>query len=183
MIVRFDDVCQNSDMELHHQMTDWLFEKFPDCEVIWAISPLVHSGEKQSQRVFPKIWNAYSDYLIHCNLNDMGVPEIHPKVKIATHGLIHCDHRLLTKEAQELSILLSLSLIGQGSKCGRRIFVPPFNKWNKNTEEICEKHGIELIKFEWGWKSLEFNKRVGGDLRWYLHAREWTFETFKKWFE
>jgi len=88
---------------------------------------------------------------------------------------VHVDHRLLKKEAQELSILVSCSL----SKS--KIFVPPFNKWNKDTDEICEEHGIELVKFEDGWLCMEYNNfDVNHDL-WYVHSREFTVESFKKW--
>lgn len=177
MIFRFDDVCINSDMELHNKMTDYLLEKFPGCEVIWAVSPLVSSLCEDNQRVFPKIWNAYSDYRIHYNLNSGGTPHIHGRTTVATHGLVHVDHRLLTKEAQEMSILVSSSLTGG------KTFVPPFNKWNKDTEQICYDNGIRLIKFEDGWESMEYNKFGKYCTRWYLHAREWTFESFKAWFE
>lgn len=185
---RFDDVCVNSDIELHNQMTDYLFDKFPGCQVIWAISPLVHSFEKERQRVFPKEWNALSDPFIHCNLDTMGVPPIHPKVIRATHGLIHVDHRLLSRQAQKLSILLSASLVKA------EVFVPPFNKWNEQTEEVCGRF-IPIIKYEDGWRSMEYNSytinewycsyfRVSfNGQQWYLHARQWTMESFKKWFE
>lgn len=187
MIFRFDDVCVNSDMELHNQLTDYLFEKFPKCEIIWAVSPLVHSSEKETQRVFPKEWNALSAFQNHYFLDKMGIPAIHPKVRVATHGLCHVDHRLLSIEAQEMSIAISASLVGA------KIFVPPFNKWNKDTEKACGY--MKLIKYEHGWRSMEHNKytskqwRCGEngksylDQQWYLHAREWTIESFKAWFE
>lgn len=184
MTFRFDDVCINSDMELHNQMTDWLLDRFPGCEVIWAISPMVDSLQKSKQRVFPKIWNAMSNPIIHYNLNDLGIPCVHPGVTIASHGLVHADHRLLSRGAQELSILLSLSLIdGKYHQPLKKIFVPPFNKWNKDTEEICKANFIDLIKFEDGWESMEYNKFGRYCTRWYLHAREWTMESFIKWFE
>ncbi len=176
MTFRFDDVCTNTDMDLHHDMTSYLFDKFPGCNVIWAISPLAHSG--CGTRVFPKIWNAHSDYKIHYNLDKVSIPEVKDsRVIKATHGLIHVDHRLLTKEAQELSILLSASLVGA------EIFVPPFNKWNKDTEDICKENGIKLIKFEDGWESMEYNTFGNRNNMLYLHAREWTLESFKNWFK
>lgn len=186
MTFRFDDVCINSDMKLHNQMTEYLLDTFPKCEIIWAISPIVHDSEKESQRVFPKEWNALSLIKTHYALNKMGLPQIHENVKIASHGLIHIDHRLLNYEAQELSIVLSCNLTGA------KIFVPPFNKYNQNTELICLGNQIELIKYQEyhlgcptkiTWKSMEYNKWNSNEHLWYLHAREWTMESFNEWFE
>jgi hypothetical protein len=128
------------------------------------------------QRIFPKILNAHSDYRCFYNVDLTGIPEINNRVVLASHGLIHVDHRLLTKEVQEISILVSASLVKA------KIFIPPFNKWNKYTEEICEEHKIELIKFEDNWLCMEYNKYNISHEKWYLHAREFTFEKFKKWF-
>ena len=96
---------------------------------------------------------------------------------MASHGLIHVDHRLMTKEAQELSILTSASLVKAN------VFIPPFNKWNKDTESICDEHGIELIKFEDGWLCMEYNSYDDNHDKWYLHAREFSIEKFKKYFD
>ncbi len=46
-------------MELINNMTDFLFEKFPDCKILWGISPLVNDMSKEKneiakQRIFPK---------------------------------------------------------------------------------------------------------------------------------
>ena len=185
-IFRFDDVCINSDIELHNQMTDWLFEKFPHCEVIWAVSPLVSSGAEPG-RVFPRVWSAYSSWDIHCHYDTFGIPNIHPKVTRATHGLIHADHRFLPYEAQRMSIHLSARLIGAS------LFVPPFNKWNEDTERACG--ATRLIKFENGWRSMEHNLHTDKNWtcgepgrsfpgqQWYLHAREWTMDKFINWFD
>jgi hypothetical protein len=170
MIFRFDDVCINADVKLIHRMTDHLFEKFPSCKVLHGISPLVH--DTGDERIFPKILNAYSDYRKFYEPKKAGLPEPHPKAIPCSHGLVHTDHRLMTKEAQELSILTSCSLVNSD------IFIPPFNKWNKATEEICNEHQIHLIKFEDGWKCMEYNKFDESHKRWYLHAREFTYESF-----
>lgn len=180
-IFRFDDVCINADMNLINKMTDFLFENFSDCKVLWGVSPFVNdmSGEKNEaskQRIFPKIYNAHSDYRIFYKVDKAGIPELHKKATMASHGLIHVDHRLMTKEAQEMSILTSASLVNA------KVFIPPFNKWNKFTEEICEEHGIELIKFEDGWLCMEYNDFDPEQKRWYLHAREFTYEQFEAWF-
>jgi hypothetical protein len=182
MIFRFDDVCINADMELINKMTDFIFDKFQDCDILWGISPLVHDMSfekdlKQGQRIFPKILNAYSDYRKFYAVDKAGLPEIHYRAKMASHGLIHVDHRLLSREAQEMSILVSSSL------AKANIFIPPFNKWNSDTESICDNNNIELIKFEDGWLCMEYNKFNSDHKKWYLHAREFSFDQFIEWFK
>lgn len=179
---RFDDVCINADMNLINEMTNHFFYKFPNCVVLWGVSPLLHDmseekNEIDQQRIFPKILNAYSDYRNFYKVDIAGLPNFHPKVTLAAHGLVHVDHRLLPKPAQEMSILISASLVKS------KIFIPPFNKWNKDTEEICKEHGIELIKFEDGWLSMEHNNFIDNHDKWYLHAREMGINKFKKWFD
>lgn len=181
MTFRFDDVCVNADMELIQKMTDWLFEKFPDCRVIYGVSPLVHRMETgdtvKDQRIFPEILNAMSDHRNFFRVEKAGIPPLDPRVIKAGHGLVHVDHRLLSRETQELSIVASCSLVGANK------FIPPFNKWNKDTEAACDENGISLIKFEMGWRSMEHNEYDPTAIMWYLHAREWTFEKFVAWFQ
>lgn len=181
MIFRFDDVCINADMNLVNNMTDFLFRRFPYCDVIWGVSPLVNDMSKEEnnierQRIFPKILNAYSDYRKFYFVDKAGLPELHSKAKMASHGLVHVDHRLLSREAQEISILVSSSL------AKAKIFIPPFNKWNSDTESICNEHGIELVKFEDGWLCMEYNVFNPFHKKWYLHSREFNIEQFIEWF-
>lgn len=171
---RFDDVCINSDMKLLNTMTDYLIDIFPDCEVIWGISPLV--TKSNDQRVFPKILNAHSDHRLYYKSDACGIPELRNDISLAGHGIVHVDHRLMNKESQELSIITSCSLVGAD------IFIPPFNKYNKDTELICDEQEIELIRFEDGWLSMEHNRFNPDHMDWYLHAREFNFEQFKTWF-
>lgn len=181
---RFDDVCINADMDLIHEMTNFILdtrlERAKKYRVIWGVSPLVHDMTrfegKVAQRVFPSIFNAMSDYRQFFHVDLAGTPPIHPSVEIASHGLIHVDHRLLTKSQQEMSILISCSLTKSST------FIPPFNKYNADTQDICREHKIKLIKFEDGWLSMEHNKFHQNHDKWYLHAREFTIESFKEWF-
>lgn len=176
MIFRFDDVCSNADMKNHVEITDFILKKFPGAQIIWAYSPMVCSSEKKTQRVFPKKWNAFSDYRQFYKMDAISFMVDVPKiVEIASHGLVHCDHRLMPYAAQELSIVLSCSLTNSN------MFIPPFNKWNQDTEKICKEHGIKLIKFEDGWLSAEYNDFTEENRLWYLHAREWNYEEFVRW--
>lgn len=172
---RFDDVCTNSNMLEVELITDFLLSTY-DCKIIWAVSPLVHKSESFSQRVFPKIFTAHSDYRKFYSVDSLGlVPNVPKGVVLASHGLIHVDHRLLDYYAQEMSILVSCSLVGA------KMFVPPFNKWNKDTEKICKDNGIELVKFEDGWLSMEHNPNIEGHKLWYLHHWNFNFDKVKEW--
>jgi hypothetical protein len=180
-IFRFDDVCINADMFLIQAMTEYLYSNFPGCQVMYGISPLVHrmrTGDKvKDQRIFPEILNALSDYRNFFRVELAGIPDMDHRVIRAGHGLIHVDHRLLSKEAQELSIIASCSLVGASH------FIPPFNKWNDDTDKVCQENNIELVKFEAGWQSMEHNRYQDHHPLWYLHAREWTLQSFKEWFQ
>tara|TARA_A100001201_G_scaffold142741_1_gene141819 strand:+ start:103 stop:654 length:552 start_codon:yes stop_codon:yes gene_type:complete len=178
-VFRFDDICINTDMEKANKMARILLQRFENCEVLFCISPLVHdmgkSSCKTSERIYPKIYNAHSDFKIFYNVDACGVPDIIPEVTRVSHGLIHVDHRLLSREAQEMSILTSCSLAKS------KVFVPPFNKWNKDSEDICREHNIQLVKFEDGWLCMEYNDFNPDQELWYIHSREFTLDSFREW--
>lgn len=170
---RFDDVCVNADLDHIDAITELLYCKFSGARILHCVSPMVHNG--CGERVFPSILNAHSDFRKFYEVDNCRLPPRNPLAERASHGLIHVDHRLLDFAAQEMSILTSCSL------AKARVFCPPFNKWNRHTEAICAEHGIELIKFEHGWKCVEYNNFDPSQKLWYLHAREFSFEWFKKW--
>jgi len=175
MIVRFDDISINTDLDAARAMT--CFCQDMGAGVMWAISPLVHDipeGENPG-RVFPGILKAYSNHTVFFCTEKCGTPSVPDGVIIAAHGIVHVDHRLLSEDAQKLSILTSCSLAGCST------FVPPFNKWNNDTEVICKKYDIQLVRFEEGWLSMEHNDCKPDHKRWYLHSRRWTPETFRAW--
>jgi len=174
-IFRFDDICLNSDIEQATELTQTLQWRFPGCTVMWVVSLL--STIEKDQRVFPSIWKAYSDYKVFYKVKQMGLPNIPSELGVftASHGLVHVDHRLLTREAQELSIIVSCSLLNTGT------YIPPFNKWNKDTEEICKEQHINLIKFENGWRNMKFEKFDPKHDLWYLHHREFTIAELSSW--
>lgn len=179
---RFDDISLNTDMKLADAMMEYIISNDPSTEVIYCISPIVFNMSKEKtlerrEAIFPKILHAHSDYREFYKGDFCGMPEISPLVTTAGHGLIHVDHRLLPEAAQELSILTSCSL-AKGE-----IFVPPFNKWNEITQDICNKHGIELVRFEDGWLSMEHNLYNKEHNLYYCHTRAFTMETWKSWFE
>lgn len=172
---RFDDVCINADIDLVNSITDFILQRIPNARIIFGVSPLVHSN--CGQRVYPEILNAFSDHKKFYSVNRAGIPDnLHDGATLAGHGLIHVDHRLLSFEAQEMSILISCALVNA------KTFIPPFNKWNSMTEHICNEHNIKLVKFEDGWLSMEHNIYNPSHCLYYLHARAWTLDKIVKWF-
>jgi hypothetical protein len=166
-------------MNLAIEIANTIKQRIPSAEVVFAISPLVHDMSSETtpsnERIFPKILNAHSDHRKFYQVDTCGIPQIPDWIIRAGHGLVHVDHRLLTKEAQELSIIASCSLAKAS------IFVPPFNKWNNDTSDICREQKIQLVKFEDGWLCCEYNEYNPMHHLWYIHAREFTVEKFKKW--
>ena len=173
-VFRFDDVSINTLMPRCNSLAEILHSKFPTADIIYAISPIVfevEGNEVEMQRVFPKIFNAYSDYRNFFKAEKIGMPENIPSfVKLANHGLFHVDSRLLTKEQQEMNILAGCSLTKSYT------FAPPFSKYNQDTIDICNEHHIVLHRFEQSWKCLEHEVWDIKTDKWYLHPRLWTKE-------
>ncbi len=171
MIFRCDDISINTNITKLNWMIDKILESHPESTIYGGVSLLVH--DTGNERVFPSIMNAFSDHRVFFKPDKIGMPEnVHPSVQLVSHGLIHVDHRLLTKELQEFSIIVSCSIVKTN------VYIPPFNKWNKDTESICKEHSIKLIKFEDGWKHLKYNKIGQPNNMYYFHTHEFTTEEF-----
>ena len=179
MIFRFDDVSINTDIKKLRTMAEAVWSVERSARVIYAVSlfcsDMALETGKQREFVFKPIWKAYSDHRKFFNVTEFGVPEICSDIEIASHGLIHIDHRLMHRDAQELSIITSCSILRA------KTFIPPFNKWNADTESICKEHGINLMKFEDGWLGAEYNQFNKKHQKWYAHGFNWTAEKFRDW--
>lgn len=65
--------------------------------------------------------------------------------EIALHGLYHSDYSLMSKEEQDEDIskgLSALKTLFPNKKVS--VFIPPFNKYNKDTEVVCKKYGLTI---------------------------------------
>lgn len=157
--------------------------KTEDLKILLAVSPAVFDMPKRdvgngiiAERVFPSILNAHSDHRVFYKIEKIGIPDwldgLSEKYNclLASHGLIHVDHRLLPFDAQEMSIVTSLSLIKSN------IFVPPFNKYNKDTERVCEENEIDLIKWEDGWNHLGYQPFSNDGKNYYVHLHDYPGE-------
>ena len=177
---RFDDVSINTDATKLSAMVGFLRQRFEghDMKIIFAVSPLVHilNSDESQERVFPKMLHVESDFREFYLAARAGLPKCMDLAdEVASHGLIHVDHRLLTRSAQEMSIMVSCSLLRS------YVFVPPFHKWNKKTEEICQEHKIELVKHI-GWEQhhlLYHQFQPGIEYYYYLHTHDFpTYDAF-----
>lgn len=179
-VLRLDDISVNVQKDRLVKFLRQARSVAPGIEILLAFSPLVfdmetHEPERpaMSERVFPKILNAYSDHRAYYEVQKLGLPPWLPEViddfrcTKASHGLIHVDHRLLNKQTQELSILTSASLVNS------KIFVPPFNKYNSDTLEIVAEHNLTIVKWEDGWQHLGYNRFADDGNKYYVHMHDY----------
>lgn len=175
---RFDDVSRNTDLNRLHGMVALLRSSPWKCRIIFAVSIAGHNMADapglEKERVFPSMFHVESDHRVFYKPDWIGVPE--PFVfawadKIAAHGIVHVDHRLLSKKAQELSILTSCSLLKTD------LFVPPFHKWNAKTEKVCTEHGVTLMRAN-GWKHLKYHMVRPEFDTYYVHTHDLSNDEF-----
>lgn len=183
MLIRFDDISDNTDFAKLHDMMLAVFA-IPNARVLLCLSPFC-SSDATDGWVFPRRLMALSEVSEFFKMNTMShealsfckVQSSNSRVLLAGHGAVHVDHRLLCKQAQEISICLSSCVVGALT------FVPPFNKWNSDTEEVCKKHGIRLVKFEDGWRHVLYNTKDSTFSDYYLHVCDMSLDQFKRWLE
>jgi hypothetical protein len=177
-VIRIDDISTRTD---EHRLTGFLQKvkaKQPNFRILLAVSlGVIETNEiSNTERVFPPILNAMSDHRNYFQLSSIGIPNWLNEIvdrfdcEIGSHGLFHVDHRLLGKEAQTISIMSSLSLLKT------RIFVPPFNKYNQETIEICRELDYKLVVWEDGWKHLGYQKFGYGNQKFYMHMHDFNNE-------
>lgn len=180
MIFRFDDVCLNTRMRHLNALAQLVKNRVPNAVVQYGVSLVVNElrGYRQptDEMVFDPMYEPRSDPQCYFRVDKVGCPDdIPPGVELTSHGLIHVDHRLLSADAQAMSIAVSCSLLRT------KIFTPPFHKWNSDTVFACARHGIKLQKFEDGWLSAEHNAFIPSHPMWYAHSPAVTVARFREW--
>lgn len=166
-IFRNDDVNPNQDLDQVRGMYAVIRKYFPDAEIITGVNLIAKTSQDGSAypALKPKEIDFYDVDLMfdRKDLTGLGI--------LASHGLLHLDHRALPREAQEISILVSCSLLDS------KIFIPPFWRWNQHTIDICESNGITFPITE-EWINLD-NEPARRDHGFYcLHS--WKFKTIKE---
>ena len=184
MLMRFDDISDNTDFDKLQSMIDTVLD-IEGSKVLLCLSPFC-SSEATDGWVFPRWLMAVSNISEFFKMDRISAKAIDfcksamngtGRISLAGHGVAHVDHRLLCRQAQELSICISSSIVGSLT------FVPPFNKWNRDTEEVCCEHGVRLVKFEDGWRHVLYNKLNPTFPHYYIHVCDMSAEEFGRWFK
>jgi len=183
--IRIDDISTKTNPERLESFLERFSMRFQNFQILLSVSigTILDEEEPTSERVFPPLLNAMSDYRVYFNLTELGLPNWLPEIvrkfncKVGSHGLFHVDHRLLSREAQEISILSSCSVLRT------KIFVPPFNKYNQETMDVIQNSQLQLVIWESGWKHLAYQKldQKGGN--YYFHMHDFTDEQLQSIFE
>lgn len=184
---RIDDISVNTNVAKLHKMIGFIRSAFKPEErrIVLAVSPAVHDiyvdpadNQLNAERAFPSILHTESDFTAFYHVKKLGIPDCIPiyqkdnDIVIAGHGMTHVDHRLLSRGAQELSIVMSCSLLGAN------VFVPPFHKWNHKTEEICKAHGVTLVKYDRTWRHLLYHPFDPRTKHYYVHTHDLDYHSF-----
>lgn len=180
---RFDDISLNTNPLKLDKMIRFLRSTFKpeDLRIMLAVSTAVHDMrafecDLDRERTFPAMFHVESDYRVFYKPQRLGIPDwledYRAGVELAGHGMIHVDHRLLPRRVQELSIVMSCSLL----RC--TVFVPPFHKWNTKTEAVCAEHAIMLVKYDSAWRHLAFHKFDPRNEMYYLHTHDFHYQDF-----
>lgn len=171
MIIRFDDVCSRTN-------EDKLKELMSECSKhgeIW-LSVNLFSKKSSEESVYPDVpfkdkepryFYDVDEFYKFLPMTHLAGVRICDDYRVVSHGLIHCDHTRISRDAQEMSIVTSCNALGTN------IFIPPFNRWNQDTEDICLENGISILKLSDGWKSMELNDFDPSHDLWYLHPWRW----------
>jgi hypothetical protein len=171
MIIRFDDVCSRTD---ENKLKDLISEcsKYGD---VW-LSVNIFSQHSDKESVYPNVPFKDSSVSSFYKVDEIyfETPMTHlagirmcDDYAVVSHGLVHCDHSRISRDAQEMSIVTSCNFLQTD------VFVPPFNRFNQDTEDICRVNNIQLAKLSEGWKSMEHNAFDSSHQLWYLHPWRW----------
>lgn len=169
IIIRNDDVNPNTDYKELMEMYDIILKAVPNAE-IWTVWSVINR-KLATSNLYPDgdlpIKEKPLDYFYR-TANQMGLPlEGGRYGKICSHGMLHICHKDMPIELQEMSIVTSCFLLRT------KVFVPPFSESDKNTEIVCNKFGIELVKRE-EWMPLDYKDFDPSHKKWYFHSWRYT---------
>lgn len=167
MIFRIDDVNPNTDFKDFRTQLSFLRAKF-NARFIVGINILSKKNSTESVYPDPPFRSRERHFFYDVDqIIDMNeIKNLYlDKDEICSHGLFHIDHAKLSRDAQEISILGSCNFLGA------KKFIPPFNQFNQDTVDICERNGIEFVNNggEIEWKSLESLPFDEKHKYWYYH--------------
>jgi len=164
LVLRNDDVNPNTDFKDMADLYCDISEYIPNCRIISCFNFFARTCESGS--VYPCV--PFKDrpvnwfYSVNRVLNPYLVSG-----DCASHGLFHIDHTKVGRETQEMSILSSCNMLKV------KTFVPPFNRFNEDTIDICKENDIWLVGLDEKWKSIEHEEFDPSYKYWYFHS--WRF--------
>lgn len=171
MIFRNDDVSVNTNPKELARTYGAIHEIFPDAEIWSCVTLFANRNPKGS--IYPDVpFKNNETNWFYKNADCFMYDYKHPLYKVASHGLYHIDHSKVSRETQEMSI------IGSCSYLKSKLFVPPFNKFNQDTLDICFDNDIKIITD--GWKSLEHEQFDSAHKMWYFHSWQWSSGQLKE---
>lgn len=171
LIFRNDDVNANTDLLKLGELYDILRAYVPSAEIMSCVTVLSKSSPNGA--VYPNLPLKSKPFHYFIETDSVILAKYVDGTRIVSHGLWHLDHSKITPDLQEASIVSSCRLLKTDT------FVPPFNSWNGQTERICERHGIRLVKHEDGWKSFEHNDFDPSHPLWYFHSWKWNKDSLR----
>ncbi len=168
LIFRNDDVNPSTDFSQLKEMYDFLKTQG---QVMSGVN--LYGKKNTLGSVYPDVPFKYKpmDYFFDVDSyldvkgKDLGL--------IASHGLFHFNHASVSRDYQEASIKMSCK------KLSTKLFIPPFNKLNQDTKDICRDSGIMIMSGE-KWKSLEFNDFNPDHKYWYFHSWRYSVNQLKE---
>lgn len=167
-VLRIDDVSDNCCWETLQGITGEAQNL--GAEVIWNVSLFVHVNGADRQMPEDPEFIPLSDFTRMFETDRISTKVLSylrgvNTIRVCSHGMVHVDHRLLSPGAQELSIVTSCALLS----CS--MFCPPYHKWNSDTEEICKRHNILLLKYETNWLHVKYNPWTASG-KYYVHCTD-----------
>lgn len=170
MIWRNDDINPNSSFALTDELYSIINERFPGV-TLWSCVNVFskYNGIGSLYREIPFKNNPVEWFYDVNQIMPLDWVDRYRDISnIVSHGLFHIDHAKVSRDAQEMSILSSCRLLDTD------IFVPPFNSFNADTEDICNKNGINLVTPKEGWRSIDCSDFEQTHELWYMHSWRWT---------
>ena len=170
MIFRNDDVSPAT--SFHFLMVIYkMIEKYrPDAE-IWSCMNMF-SRSNNIGSVYPDLPLKTKQLKYFYNVDQIWSGNTAGLKKVVSHGLIHADHTYLDYGAKKMSIITSCKLLKTD------IFVPPFNKYDEEMDDICKKIGVRMVKPSDGWRSLETEDFDPTHELWFFHSWRFTLSEF-----
>ena len=167
MIFRNDDVNPNTNLEALKSQYGLIWKLYPKSRIVSGVTLFAKNGS--SEAIYDDIPFKDKDVKWFYDVN-LFLSNLDVRSEIASHGLIHVDHSKLSRDAQEMSILSSCNYLHT------TLFIPPFNRYNTDTIDICHENNIRLVVGDM-WKSFEFQKFNPEHKFWYYHS--WRYDIRK----